>query len=656
MRRALCVSLLLSILGCDVLGCDGGVARLDAGEPSDAWETLDADGDSVSDADELRGEHLDTDRDGIEDWRDEDSDGDGLPDRVEAGDDRLDTPPVDADRDGRPDLRDTDSDDNGYPDAVDGTGDLDGDGEADYRDLDDDADFVRDRDELAGLLYPPIDSDGDGAPNFRDPDSDGDGILDGDEFGLDTDGDALFDHEDHDSDDDGYPDAEEAGDADLYSPPVDTDGDGLADFRDLDSDGDGLSDARERALGFDPRNPDTDGDGLPDLLEVDREDPGPDREAIFFVVPFEEAPTPPRATLSFRSVLQRVDVYFLFDASDSLDPEIDALRGAVASVIGDLTCSGSGAVCSLDSDCAGGEVCSLDDECIENPAESRCVASLWTGVGAYGYRLENRLSIQPDPDRTAGALVFGPGGSQEHLNGAVWGVADPLGAPAEELGCAAPRAGFLGCPAFRADAARVLVTLTDEDNDGPETTADAANALRVAGITFLGLWSDFPTSPEREDLVALARESGSLDRHGAPLVFDADRAGVVPAVTRAIEERVGGVSFRVTVEASDQPGDAGDALAFLDHVEVNTAGDGCSLVRPVEDTDADGHPDAFPRVLPGTPLCWDVVPRENRSVSPTDAPQLFHARITISGDGSPLDARDVYFLVPARRDGPGGPM
>ncbi|HBQ15785.1 MAG TPA: hypothetical protein DEF51_33220 [Myxococcales bacterium] len=102
----------------------------------------------------------------------------------------------------------------------------------------------------------------------------------------------------------------------------------------------------------------------------------------------------------------------------------------------------------------------------------------------------------------------------------------------------------------------------------------------------------------------------------------------------------------MTIEASDEAGDAGDALQFIDYLEVNTSGGACSAVSPVQDTDDDGRPDAFPSLLPGTPVCWDVVPRDNTTVMPTPEPQVFRARLTVSGDGSPLDARTVYFLVP----------
>jgi hypothetical protein len=67
-----------------------------------------------------------------------------------------------------------------------------------------------------------------------------------------------------------------------------------------------------------------------------------------------------------------------------------------------------------------------------------------------------------------------------------------------------------------------------------------------------------------------------------------------------------------------------------------------------EDTDGDGFPDAFPAVTPGTRVCWDVIPAMNTTVMSTGAPQIFRARLTVRGDGSPLDSRIVYFLVPPR--------
>jgi len=162
------------------------------------------------------------------------------------------------------------------------------------------------------------DVDKDGLPNvtesalglsFFGADTDGDTLADVHESLMaqlppDGDGDATKNALDKDSDADGISDQFEAGDQDLFTPPVDTDCDGIPDYMDDDSDGDGvpdgddncrtvandqfdgdldgvgqlcdlddgnadmdadgLTDGLELAVGTDPLVPDTDGDGLLD--------------------------------------------------------------------------------------------------------------------------------------------------------------------------------------------------------------------------------------------------------------------------------------------------------------------------------------------------------------------------------------------------------
>jgi len=163
------------------------------------------------------------------------------------------------------------------------------------------------------------DVDKDGLPNitesalaidFLSPDDDADTIADVHETLMadnppDGDLDLEINPLDKDSDADGISDEVEAGDVDLFTPPVDTDCDGLPDYMDNDSDNDGvdddadncrivsnngqadgdgdglgydcdtddgnpdvdndyLNDGLEIAGGSDPLNPDTDGDGLLD--------------------------------------------------------------------------------------------------------------------------------------------------------------------------------------------------------------------------------------------------------------------------------------------------------------------------------------------------------------------------------------------------------
>lgn len=657
----------------------GLVVACETGDPvdpqGDGGVGQDSDGDGILDEHENAAFDGDADGDGIPDYRDLDSDGDGIPDSVEAGDEDLSTPPIDSDGDGTPDFLDLDSDDNGLPDADEVHTDTDGDGLLNYVDPDDDADGAPDVDEIRGIIDPLLDTDGDGMPNHRDPDSDNDTILDGDERGRDTDGDGLEDWYDLDSDNDGIPDSVEAGDDDIRSPPRNSDahtGDLVPDYLDPDSDNDGLLDRLEVELGTSPVSEDTDSDGVSDLIEfaagTDPLNPGENprtRGDFVFVVPHEEAPNPTRDTLEFRTNVQFADIYFLFDSSGTMSDELSALQGAVTTLINDLTCLDTRTPCTDDASCGPGQVCGVfTGTCVEDPGVSSCLLSPWTGGGRYVEDFQNLLSVQPSVAATASALSFSTGsGVAEHLYDAAWAIADPVGSMHAVTGCDPPTPGRIGCVGFREDAVRILVAFTDEGNCGDgtsgcsleETAAQlvgAADALRNANINVIGIWSDTPTDSERQDLVDLVTAAGSLDRRGDPLVFDGRDSGVVPAVTTAINEIVQGVPLRATIVATDEPDDDGDALQFIDYLEVNTDGGRCSAIAAVEDTDGDGHADAFPAVLPGTPICWDVVPRRNDAVEPTEVPQVFRARLTVSGDGSPLDARRIFFLVPPQIEGP----
>jgi hypothetical protein len=104
---------------------------------------VDTDEDTISDDDEDAEDAVDTDADGVPDFLDTDSDGDGVLDRIEAGDNDRETPPIDTDRDGIPDFRDIDSDNDflsdGYEELVSMTdrlrADTDGDGAKDLEEV-----------------------------------------------------------------------------------------------------------------------------------------------------------------------------------------------------------------------------------------------------------------------------------------------------------------------------------------------------------------------------------------------------------------------------------------------------------------------------------------------------------------------------------------
>ena len=253
--------------------CPAGVGNnglCDDLETSPDSGTPDYDGDGNAD------QPVDSDGDGVEDFRDLDSDNDSISDLAEGASGCDDT-----DANGVCDGGDADAD--GVVDSRDGTTgfgaggsnvppDTDDDGAPDYLDIDSDNDGIHDIVEAGDGA---ADTDGDGAADGAD--TDGDGILDavdgtgdfgGAGPGTDTDGDGTGDHLEQDSDDDGVSDTEEAGDE--PNSPVDTDDDGTPDFQDTDSDDDEVTDDTDNCrIVVNPDQVDQDGDGFGAACEDD---------------------------------------------------------------------------------------------------------------------------------------------------------------------------------------------------------------------------------------------------------------------------------------------------------------------------------------------------------------------------------------------------
>ena len=235
------------------------------------------DGDNVSDHCDL-----DSDNDGISDLVESgadasvvDVDGDGVYDNTTGPGAQVDAngiplaanggvPPVDTDGDGIDDFRDLDSDNDGIPDAVEAfptAGFVTNDGNV--NDDDSDGDGVLDVfDNTVGHganFTTPQNTDGTDNPDYIDTDSDNDGLLDLVESGLDpgqdTNGDGIADNIAPDSyqDPDGIVNnpstdlANQLGDTSEvgYREFTDKDWDGVPDFVDLDSDNDGILDSEE---------------------------------------------------------------------------------------------------------------------------------------------------------------------------------------------------------------------------------------------------------------------------------------------------------------------------------------------------------------------------------------------------------------------------
>lgn len=497
-------------------------------------------------------------------------------------------------------------------------------------------------------------------------DSDGDTITDRQEGDgrVDTDLDGIADTDDFDSDGDGITDADEAGDADPATPPIDTDGDGRPNFQDTDSDDDGLNDASERDRGTDPLDPDSDGDGIDDLIEVvagtdplDNSDSPTANGDFFFRVPFEEPPTPPEDTLVFATGIRRADVHFMIDTSVSMQGFINTIRG------------------------------SLNDRII--PGIQAVIADVEFGVGQFDYCPQTSFSpaqcVGIEMAQTSTADAAATRAALESLTADcrpvnepyaqsawVWATGDtsrwPMMAPRD---CPDDAVGY-GC--VRDGALPILVMIGDERYSESYRTAigPCSNASNCSTC------ADFPMPSEVSDafvaiggrLIVLGNTgasaewapiveaTGALGADGSPLVFPSAGAATVDAsVIEAINALAASTPLDISARAIDaDDGEMVDATQFIERIEANSVGgvtdprDGTTICLgglPTTDTDGDGFDDTFPGVIPGTPVCFDVIPRMNTTVMPTDMPQVFRAIIEVVGDGvTVLDEREVFFLVP----------
>ncbi len=247
---------------------------------------------------------LDTDADGVSDFRDLDSDNDGILDNLEAQtteafqepcgmdsdgnglDDHYEnTPgsgegltPINSDTDEYPNFRDIDSDNDGIPDNVEAQT------TSGYVAPNNDDAATYASNDGVNSAYPdglvPVNTDGTDEVDYLDTDTDNDLVADnneGNDFnfdgipdqtytGTDSDGDGLDDGYEGSDVNDGFDVNDEIDDPANDLP--DTDGTEDVNYRDLDDDGDGIDTPDEDADNDgDPTDDDTDGDGTPDYLD-----------------------------------------------------------------------------------------------------------------------------------------------------------------------------------------------------------------------------------------------------------------------------------------------------------------------------------------------------------------------------------------------------
>ncbi|MGE3459193.1 MAG: thrombospondin type 3 repeat-containing protein, partial [Kofleriaceae bacterium] len=443
----------------------------------------------------------------------------------------------------------------------------------------------------------------------------------------------------------------------------DSDNDGVLD-RTEDANCSGSIDAGESS----PLAGDSDGDGVSDLVEVaagtNPTDPLSNPQAngdFVFIVPYEMPQTPASSDLDFATSLQAVDLYVILDRSGSMSAEISSVKNNLASVVSTSACPPLGT---------------------GTPGD--CIPDLWAGAATVGYQgagaaaFQNWVDIRPSPDfssvpidepssfGSAEPLTFAAYAAITGQGGGAYGMTSVLsrsscgGSPAALAGYAT-----FGYPCFRQGALPVVLLATDEQPISAGDTYKSPAWSTVKGLyqtakaRLIGILGSGYGLNTDVDLKQMANDTGAVDaaNGNAPLVFDGAGAAAADAIKTGIMRLANGLPLDLNAVSVDDPSDAVDAVSsFVSHLETLQLGTPqCANMLEDIDTNGDAHDDKFLHVRTGTPVCWRVVSKQNTTVMPTDAPQLFRATVSVYGDGvTQLDQRDVFFLVPP--ENPDGPI
>ncbi|AKF09231.1 internalin [Sandaracinus amylolyticus] len=351
-----------------------------------------------------------------------------------------------------------------------------------------------------------------------------------------------------------------------------------------------------------------------------------------------------RVDLEIPASLRVVDVMFLIDSTASMQDEIDSVRERLR----DRVVPG---VRELIPDAAFGVALFG-----EFPVAPHALAG--DDVGPFLLR----TPITTDVVRIETALARTP----------VWGNLDDPEAAIEGLFQVATGAGLepfieasVGCPSggvggacFRDDAFRIVMLVTDAPmhngppdvspvsnyervRPAPHTYLETVEATRALDLFVIGLAASDAGRPSAfQHLVALARDTESVDGAGDPIVFDiggrGDRigAGIVDAVRRVAEE----VPLDVDATVEDRPGDALDALDVVRAIHARSADPASGIAG------MDGS--RFLGVRPGTRLTFELE-IDASELPPSPARREFAARVIFRESGrSRIEVRDIVIVVP----------
>ena len=197
--------------------------------------------------------------------------------------------------------------------------------------------------------------------------------------------------------------------------------------------------------------------------------------------------------------------------------------------------------------------------------------------------------------------------------------------------------------------------------------------MKAHKVRWIGLWGDAPREDgyttvkdyaypnsekdQKMDYVSdyIGKASGTLDKNGNTFTYKATDTAVAEKTKLAILDIAKNMPIQITTTKEDRPGFSG-AKKLIKELKLNTSGDkvqGRLCTKITNTVSPSGNLPGIKDLLPGTSVCFDVVPVQNQSIfQATSEPQVVQAEIKVLGDGSVLNSGIVYFLIPPKIEGP----
>lgn len=433
------------------------------------------------------------------------------------------------------------------------------------------------------------------------------------------------------------------------------------------------------------------GVGLGRLTIVKLRKTGPQRD-FFFVVPFQQAPSPASDVLEFGTSIKQVDVAFAMDTTGSMQGSIDNLKTALS---GTLLTQLQAAIPNV-----GLAIVDYRDYPV-SPYGGTKSAGFPPFIPAttddWPVKVHQKITTTL-ASAEAGVANYKAGGGADSPEAQIPAMqhiltGEALTWPGNSLPAAIPTAGHFGAVDFRPGSVPVVVNVTDIDwhseNNVPysfastnatPTMASLKTAFTNASAFFVNLTSgDETQANELSDATSSnvpvsafggacggqcctgsngAGRSASGPGGSCRLNFrHANGTGVGDGIVKAIQAISVGASYDMKAVASNDPKNAKgvDATKFiraLRAMDEGSSAQGCPPV-PAKDTNGDGVNDTFVSVVVGTKVCFEVIPAKNTTVAPELEPQFYSAIVDVVGvqGNVPLDSRKVLFLVPPKDPG-----